>query len=217
MNEVVRFTRGSGHVCHLFECRCEQTRLASAFLRDGLHADEACMLFTRPQSVGNWHVELDANHIDVEFERRRGTLSVIAGRRQRVDGYFNSIVHVGELFELLAARSEFAAVRILADVDWGFDPPLPSDLLCHWEATADFALCNLNVRTLCQYDVSLMPPPALCAALRAHPLVMLRQRLYRSPFFEAPQILTNEPFLNDSCADAAQVKRMLRELEERPA
>src|SRR4029077_15339559 len=83
---------------------------------------------------------------------------------------------------------------------------------CHWEATADFALAGLNVRTLCQYELPGEFPAALLAALRTHPLVILKERVYRSPFFEARRILQNEPHLNHSVADANQVKLMLRQL-----
>ena len=205
-------TNASYHVCHLFGTRCEQIALASTFLRGGLTADEACIVLTAPQTVDDWYTQIQIHGMDVELERRRGTLAVIAGGQQRVPGYLNSIVRAGELLEFVAVRAQFAGVRILADVGWGFDPRLQADLLCHWEATADLALADLNVRTVCQYDVRRDSPSALLAALRTHPIVMLRQRLYRSPFFEARRILQNEPHLNHSVADANQVKLMLRQL-----
>jgi hypothetical protein len=206
-------TNDHHHICHLYTNKCEQVDLAVAFLNDGLAEHEACLLVCQPHAVEDWVVQLQANGIDVESQQRRRALEITAGDRQRLGGELHSIVKANEVLAFIRTRMDFPGVRILADCGWGFDPPLPDDLLCHWEATLDLALHDLNVRAVCQYDKQSNSPAAIYSALRTHRVVVLGEQIYRSPCFEAPNILANEPWLNDASADAEQVQLMLRQLD----
>jgi len=202
------------HVCHLFSSANEQKSVALSFLKEGLERGEATVFVAGRQPVDDWYVELQAFGVDVKRERERNALRVISGAEYRDPKEFNSIVKARELLEFIEDRLEhFEGVRIIGDVAWEWDPPLPDDRVCHWEATADLAFSGLNVRTICQYGLNSDSPPILGAGLRTHQQVLMGQRMCDNPFFEAPQILEKEPALNHSSVDRHQLSNMLRRLE----
>jgi hypothetical protein len=204
---------GQHHICHLFAGTDEQDAVAVTLFSDGLLCGEACLLITSPHATQDWTSRLQAGGIDVLREQQRGALTFLAGGEPRTACECNSIARAGELLEFVRKKRGIRGIRIVADFEWGFSPPLPADMLCHWEATADLALENLNVRSVCQYDLRRSSPSQLCSALRTHRMAVVGQQLYRSPFFEAPRILTNEPRLNHSLDDRKGVDLMLGELE----
>src|SRR5262249_35115705 len=95
---------------------------------------------------------------------------------------------------------------------WEWDPPLPADKLCHWEATANLVFEGLAVRAICQYDLGTDSPQVIHSALRTHPQVILGRKLYSNPFYEAPRILENEPYLNHSDVDAPRLASLLSQI-----
>lgn len=207
-------TEHPAHICHLFTNANEQKSVALSFLKEGLERGEATLFVVGRQPVDDWYVELQAYGIDVRRERERNALNVITSAAYRSPEDFNSIVKARELLEFIEDRLEqFEGVRIIGDVAWEWDPPLPDDLVCHWEATADLALSGLNVRTICQYGLNSDSPPILSAGLRTHQQVLVGERMYDNPFFEAPQILEREPELNRSMVDRDQLNGMLRLLQ----
>jgi hypothetical protein len=200
------------HVCHLFANSGERDVFALAFLDDALAHGDACLVVTSPHAVEGWVQRLGAGDIDVQRELRRGALTIMPGGPSRTACEWMSIAKAGEVLEFIRTRLGFRGVRILADFEWGFSPALPSDLLCHWEATADLALEDLDVRAVCQYDLQRASPSQVCSALRTHRMIIIGAQAHGSPFFEAPSILENEPHLNHSFDDRKRVELMLSQL-----
>jgi hypothetical protein len=211
-----RLDRGA-HVCHLFEDTNEQKAVVLPFLLEGLRQGDACLYITGRQPVDDWYFELQAFGVDVQRERERNALEVITGAEYRRPQEFTSVLKARELLDFINDRlRDFSGVRIAGDVAWEWDPPLPADKLCHWEATANLVFDDLDVVTICQYDLSADSPALIDSALRTHPLVVLTQQLFANPFYEAPRILENEPYLNHSDADVQRIERMLSQIRSRP-
>lgn len=103
----------------------------------------------------------------------------------------------------------FSGVRIVGDAEWDLPPSVRSDVLCHWEATANLVFEESDVRVICQYDVAHYAPPILHAALRTHPSVIWDGTRRRNPYYEAPRILEHEPLLNDSSTSSVAVAALL--------
>ena len=201
------------HVCHLFQSHEEQMDLASRFLSDGLAGGEYCAFVTADEALDAWCIELQAHGIDVTGERASGFLEIFSGPEYRGAGEFNSIVKARELLRLIKSkRDDFRGLRIVGDAGWALEPQMPVESLCHWEATADLVWQDTNCRAICQYDITRHPPSAIHSALRTHALVICEGRTMQSPFYEARAILANEPHLNSSNANAAEVRAMLMRL-----
>jgi hypothetical protein len=114
------------------------------------------------------------------------------------------------------ARPNFPALRVVANVHEEWDPPLPPERLCHWEAAANLVFDDQDVRVICQYNTRELGPESLHAGLRTHHEVILQRRLYQNPFYEALFILANEPHLNSSDADDGQFRDMIAQIEASP-
>jgi hypothetical protein len=218
LHTLKRFSFDPGvHVCHLFEDINEQKAVVLPFLFEGLSQGESCLYITGRQSVDDWYLELQAHGIDVQRERQRNALEVITGAEYRKPTGFTSTIKARELLRFINDRlRDFNGVRIAGDVAWEWDPPLPVDKLCHWEATANLVFEFLDVATICQYDIGADSPALIHSALRTHPQVILRQQLYLNPFYEAPRILEHEPHLNHSDADAQRIETMLGRILSTP-
>jgi len=212
---ALSFARGA-HVCHLFQGAAHQKSVILPFLLEGLKQGESCLYVTGRQSVDDWYFELQASGIDVQAKRDRKALAIITSAEFGQPSSFNSIIKAAELLHFIEDRlTDFAGVRIAADVAWEWDPPLPADKLCHWEATANLLFEGQNVRTICEYGLTSHSPAAIHAALRTHPQIVLDRLLYTNPFYEAPRILENEPHLNGSAADSGLIETMLRHIQFR--
>jgi hypothetical protein len=113
------------------------------------------------------------------------------------------------------AFAAFNGIRIVVDAGWMLEPLVPADRLCHWEATLNPLIEGyIEIRVLCQYNLSRHSPAAVHSALRTHPIALLGGRARSNPFYEAPRILENEPYLNHSDADAGTIEGMLMHLAE---
>jgi len=197
----------------LFQDQNEQKVVALRFLKDGLDRGEYCALVTPDAIADDWQFELQAFGVDVVHAQEAGSLDIVVGSEWRNDGEFNSILMARSTSHRIeAALVNAPGVRILADAAWTLDPVLPADQLCHWEATKSLVLEETEVRVICQYDLSQHSPANIRAVLRTHPVVLLDGLLLHNPFFEAQQILANEPRLNNSDSDAATIEAMLRRL-----
>lgn len=201
----------NSHTCHVFRDTAEQTAEALAFVREGLENGEACMLIVGRQPVSDWHRKLQACGIDSLGKHVGGALTITDGASYRQPDRFNSMTKARELMRFISDHTDgFNGIRIIGDVAWEYEPPLPVDQLCHWEATVNVALAAQNVRTVCQYDLSSDSPQLVHAALRTHPYVYVDGALHSNPFNDAARILQYEPHLNQTTGDAGSVEQMLR-------
>lgn len=192
-------TLGPGtHVCHIYSGFHEQRDVVVEFFQDGLRLGEHCLYITSKQTPEEWHLLFEAHGIDVEQVLEKGLLSVIDGAVWRQVGDMNSIVKAREALGLIEGLlAKFPGVRIAGDAAWALNPVLAVDQLCHVEATLNLVYEGWNVRTICQYELEGHSPAAINAALRTHPYAILDGRLIQNNFYEAPEILANEPTLND--------------------
>jgi hypothetical protein len=208
----------STHTCLLYESLDELRQTVLRFLKDGLAAGEQVWCVADEQSDDEWYFELQANGVDVDKQRRLGSLVVCQGEHWRSSTPFSSIQNARETWELIEnALAGFSGVRFAVDMAWTLDPPIPHDLVCHWEATLNLVIEDEpRVRTLCLYNTRRHSARRVHSALRTHPFVILGGIHRPNPFYEAAQILENEPHLNHSQADGGTVEGMLLQLAGEP-
>jgi len=202
------------HACQLFENSGEQLETLRHFVKAGLTIGECCVLIVPDESQDDWYFQLQAYGVDVSEERRRGALEVLrATDWYSVEGGFTSVAMAQRLWRMISvAGTRFAGLRLVSDMTSTIAAPLSDDQLCHWEATTNLVLEGSDARTICQYDLNRHPSAVIHNALRTHPQVVVGGRLLANPYYEAPKILANEPFLNHSEADAEAVETMLTSL-----
>jgi hypothetical protein len=206
------------HVCLLYESFEEQRDAVVPFIKEGLANGEQCVYVADEQSTDEWCFEFQTQGIDVEAEKQRGSLIVCAGERWRRPAAFSSTQNGRETWRMIeAAMVNFKGIRFAVDAGWTLDPPIPYDLVCHWEATLNIVIDDdVEARVLCQYNIRRHSAVAVHSALRTHPLAMIGGLYRPNPYFEGPRILEHEPHLNHSHADAGQVEGMLITLANQP-
>jgi len=205
------------HACHLYSTANEQKEIVLRFLTQGLKLGECCNYIAPDGSVDDWYFELQTAGIDVLAERQKHALLVLDMSSWVPEGNLNSAILARRLWRSIARPlADFPAVRLITDMGWALARQLPPDQLCHWEATTNLVYEDTNARAICQYDLVRHGPQALSSALRTHPTVIFEGRVLRSPFYEAPRILAEEPNLNHSEADASAVARMLEAVRATP-
>jgi hypothetical protein len=204
---------GHNHTCLLYANPAEQKQFLLPFVKDAMSRGEHCLFVCPEAAVDDWSIEMQAYGIDVRKHLESGSLVIATGEQWR-ETAFHSLTKARELWQYIDQNlAAFPVVRIIGDASWALlDPPIDADALCHWEATADLMYDGVSVRTVCMYDLRHHSPSEIRAALRTHPNVVLAGETLESPFYEASDILDQEPALNASDADEELIAQMLASL-----
>lgn len=204
------------HSCMLFDGADQQTRALLPFVRDGITQGERCMLLIEPSQFGLWKTVLEQDGIDVHANIEAGNLSFRSNAKWLPPGEFNSIRMARQVWEAIERSTErHPGVRVLADLSWTIASGIPSESLCHWEATLDCVLEGAPAQVVCMYDRCRMPVDNVHAALRTHRGVLLGGRHFDNNLnYEAPAILAHEPELNDCSSDPAIIQSMLTAFQQ---
>jgi hypothetical protein len=201
----------------LFESFNEQKKAVLSFIKEGLQNGEQCVYVSAARSIDDWLLEFQAGGIDVHSEQAKGALKVVASEGDSRPGGLNSIDLARRIWPRIeAGLADFGAIRFAVDMGVSLESGASIDDLCHWEATLNPLIEGEAIRAFCLYDLKGLSPGAIHSALRTHPRVVLRGRAIKSPYYEAPRILENEPLLNHSDADAGMIEAMLARLYALP-
>jgi hypothetical protein len=199
------------HLCLLYRDDDEQKAAVLPFVRDGLNNNQQVVYVADEHRPDDWYFEFQAFGIDVESERASRRLIVCSGERWRTQEGFSSIRNARATWRMIEESLEsFGGIRFVVDAGWMLDPPVPDDMICHWEASLNVVVDGgVNAMVMCQYNIARHSSASVLSALRTHPLVHIGQELRTNPYYEAPKILENEPYLNHSTAEPGRVEGML--------
>jgi hypothetical protein len=204
------------HSCIFFENTEQQTSALLPFVRDGIALGDRCILLIDGNQFGLWKSALEQDGIDVHASIEAGNLSFRSNSRWLPTGEFNSIRMARQVWEAIERSTErHPSVRVLADLSWTIAAGIPSDRVCHWEATLDCLLEGAPAQVVCMYNRFYMPVDGLHAALRTHHSVVLGERRFdNNPYYEAPAILAHEPDLNDCACEPGIIESMLTAFQQ---
>lgn len=203
------------HNCILFEWQGQPARALLPFIREGLAQGDRCMLLIEGRNFGLWKATLEQDGIDVHANIEAGNLSFRANAKWLPPGEFNSIRMARQVWEAIERSTErHPGVRVVADLSWTIAAGIPPEQVCHWEATLDCLLEGTAAQVICMYDRSMMPIESVHAALRTHRTVLLGERQFDNPNYEAPAILAHEPELNGCSCDPGIVHSMLTAFQQ---
>jgi hypothetical protein len=181
----------------------------AGFLRAGLDAGAVCLLVIPGGSFDLWAKSLTSQHIE---QGPPEAVTFIAAADWLPPRGINSIRLARRLFKRIEeSRAAGRKLMIAIDMAWVLDTDTPVDKVCHWEATCDHMLePERDVGLLCVFDVNELPCSLLHAGLRTHNELSVFGRELPNPFFEAQEILRQEPDLNECSDDPEVVGGMLR-------
>jgi len=173
------------HVCTLYDQRDEEVAIAVSYIRTGLERGELCVCVV--DDGGDSILEaLASEGVNIDAEMRKGRLEIF--QKPLAQGL--------ETRDMLAKIEQYASTsrsaghsgfRIVGEMTWTLDGDL--------KALAEFeARLNLNrvwerhaCAGLCQFDVRRFTPETLRQMIIVHPLVVIGDRIYRNPYYVAPE------------------------------
>ena len=204
------------HSCILFDGAEKSTQALLPFVREGIAQGERCILLIEGSRFGLWKAAIEEDGIDVHANIEAGNLSFRSNANWLPPGEFNSIRMARQVWEAIERSTErHPGVRVVADLSWTLAAGIPSDRVCHWEATLDCLLEGTPAQVVCMYDRLQMPVDSIHAALRTHRTVLLGERLFdNNPNYEAPAILAHEPELNSCSEDPGIMHSMLTAFQQ---
>lgn len=152
-----------GHLGALYSSDVGRTKLAVAFLVDGLRPGTACYLVAAPAARDDILAQLEAStpSLPTEIDAGRLVLSGCAGSARAQYEYF-------ETSFIAATRAGAHSLRVVGDV-WPLSESLTRNGLVEYEAGCDrFLAQRFPVVTLCQYDVRRFSSLDVFHALQGH-------------------------------------------------
>jgi len=154
--------RPGGHLCGVFASDAGRTKLAAAFLAEGLHAGSRCYLVAPPSVRKAILTGLKRSHPSLRTAIDAGHLVL--------SEYAASPRLQWKYWETQFSKAEQAGVpslRVVGDV-WGIARSVSPEALVEYEAGYDRIQRRFRVATLCQYDARRFSGVAILDALRGH-------------------------------------------------
>lgn len=138
-------------------------RLAVPFLRDGLLADQHCIVMANPDIRHIFETELGADRVEVERAVRSGLLRLVDPIKtldEAIDFYERTFTET--------TRAGATIIRVLAEATDDRDSLGSMELEMRFESALDVLVHRFPVVLMCQYDARKVEGPELVAALKLH-------------------------------------------------
>ncbi|HTM08075.1 MAG TPA: MEDS domain-containing protein [Verrucomicrobiae bacterium] len=200
------------HLCLFYEKDpAEQMPALLPFIQEALAAGEQFVYVADDHTINELSERLRQGGIDVSRECDRGALKLWTRRDWRQPGKLSAAKKSRQVLQLIeeATKSGFKASRFAVEMTWTLGPDIDNRLLEQWEAALNTIFVpDFPGKIVCQYNRSRLSPEAIFAALRTHPLAIIRDDAYSNLFYEAPLIL-----YGNQKSSGARVEWMLSQLK----
>ena len=199
------------HLALLYETQAEQLGAAIPFIRHGLERDERCMYVADENSKDEVLTAMRRADIDVDAARDAGALTLHTAQDTYCrNGRFDpdeTVEFVSDAIE--AARDDYTALRITAEMSWIFGADPPIDALLEYEEKVNQVFPDEAAIALCQYNRERFPAAVLGDVVRAHPHIIYDDTVCQNYYYTPP-----EEFFGPSQPER-EVERMVETLRER--
>lgn len=188
---------------------------AAQFLKPAAVSGADCIIVARQCDFNAWKQGMAEHGLLVGPRDEIAPIMLVSPREWLPARDLDSLRMSARLWDRIqASRAASMQLHIVIDMAWAVEAGIPSGKICHWEATTDNLLePEQDVSVLCLYDMSVLPPDLLHAALRTHSQINVQGHTIPNRYFEAPAILEMEPYLNHCSADTAAVRELLTHLQ----
>jgi signal transduction histidine kinase len=173
------------HACTLYDERGEEAVIAASYIRAGLERGELCVCVVDDGRQGILDA-LESEGVDAGAELRKGRLAIFE-KPLAQDLRTRDMLGIIEDWAKGARSAGHTGFRIVGEMTWALDGDLRD--LAEFEARL-----NLNrvwqrhaCAGLCQFDVRRFTPRMLREMIIVHPLVVIRNRICRNPYYVPPE------------------------------
>lgn len=180
------------HICFYYDSPAEQWATVTAYLRQGLRRRERCFYVTDSRKTDEVVAELARRRIDVDRERRRGSLVLLTTHEAHIkDGRFDAEAMLRLLNDAVeqALDDGYAGLCAAGEMTWMMLKAPGVHQAMAYEALMNEFYPNNRATGLCLYDRSRFDGALLCDSLRTHPrIISASAGLVENPFYEPPAL-----------------------------
>jgi signal transduction histidine kinase len=199
------------HLALLYETQAEQFGAAVPFIRHGLEQGERCLYVADENSKDDVLEAMREASIDVDAARESGALTLHTAQDTYCrDGGFDpdeTVEFVSDTID--AAKDDYTALRITAEMSWIFGADPPIEALLEYEEKVNQFFPDEAAIALCQYNRNRFPAEVLSDVVRAHPHLIYDSTVCQNYYYTPP-----EEFFGPKQPER-EVERMVETLRER--
>lgn len=174
------------HICAIFDDPDQQMAVIVPFMAQGLRAAQRCVWIGAPAGADRFRQALAGIGADLPTLEASGQLIIIPDIDFYLrDGFFDPdrTLKLGlALFED-GRRDGWEAMRITGEASFLRDRAVDVERWESYEEQVTRRIAGAPLVAVCQYNRRGLPAAFIDSALRTHPIVILGERIYESPFF----------------------------------
>jgi PAS domain S-box-containing protein len=208
LEEQIESLQPGDHVCAITSGAATAHSVVAPFLRRCLARKEMCFYAVGERSVEDVIAELTQAGIDVEQLREEGSLTLLRSHEFMPLETFDPSAFIA-LFRARAQQAlnaGFYGVGFCVEMIWGKELSVSHDALIQVETRLNTEFFpNAPAIGLCIYERHRLSAEYLRAALRAHPLAIVEDKLISNPYYQPPELLAQP-------SEAARAEWMMTQL-----
>jgi hypothetical protein len=205
--EVLGLEPGS-HICLLYDTLEEQTAAIVPFMRHGIERGYRCLYVVDDLTAADVILALGAC-ADVMGAVRSGALFIQTKQDTYLrDGHFEPDAMLAFLDDAIddAVAGGYERFHGTGEMTWALGAERGCDRLLEYETGLTARIAGRPAMILCQYNRRRFPPELIRDVLRAHPLAIIGEHVYRNRFYDQPDAMVPD------LPAAEQVEWLLAEL-----
>jgi hypothetical protein len=178
------------HICQIFSDDQERQDLLLKFILSGLQGGERIGCFSEKVSEAAVEAFLCKYGLSYKDATECGALTVSGSH----DVYFKDDCFEPERmltmlreFHIESVKKRYAAARFIGEMTPEIKHLPGGARLLEYEAQVSILLREHPVTAICQYDANSFDGAMILDILKVHPMMIVRGRVVRNPFFIAPE------------------------------
>lgn len=181
-------TELSRHPALFYRTPSEQLAVVTAYVRQGLEADELCLYFADEHDPGEVRDHFESVGLDVEAHEHAGRLRIESATETYLEDGFD-VEETITAFERAARDSVengYAGLRAAGENTWSFEVEGSFDEVLDFEVCFDERCRDVPTTALCQYSLERFDDETIGKVLQTHEQIIYRGRICENPYYVPP-------------------------------
>jgi hypothetical protein len=182
------------HICYIFNDESERSEVIARYVEAGLAAGEKLLYLVDAMTPAELLESLASMGVDLSSHPERLTVADSA-KAYCPTGSFNADASLTSLnaFCVKALEDGYPGVRITGELPWGrAESRISPEELMTYEARVTDLMVENSYTACCQYDARRVDGETIMDMLSVHPLMIVRGRLVKNPYFVPPAVFLKE-------------------------
>lgn len=192
LEEQIDSLQPGDHVCAISSGAPVVRSVVVPFVRRCLARNEMCFYAIGDRAVEDVVAELTQAGIEVEQASERGALTLLSSREYMPLEEFDAsgFLAVFRARAQQALNAGFSRAAFVVEMTWGLELEVAHHLLIDYEARLNTEFFpEERAIALCIYDRQRLSAEQIQAALRCHPLAIVKEKLISDPYYEPPELI----------------------------